>query len=190
MFVSFFFHLFLDQTYGDLTDYVYDKLNVTHSYGLELRPGDDEPNGFLLSSCEIIPTGREIMAALKAIMPILERENHAGVQVEGEEKQKKEEKKRENGRRSSSRRSEKRRDATKGKGTKRDQTRRVKTRKRESKQKGFDKIELIKTGRDKRQDGRDWTRGNMIILMEKRRQKTGRDQTRTTRYQRDLTRLN
>ena len=91
MFVCFFFfcHLFLDQTYGDLTDYVYDKLNVTHSYGLELRPGDDEPNGFLLSSCEIVPTGREIMAALKAITPILEKGKNAGVQVEGDEKQKK-----------------------------------------------------------------------------------------------------
>jgi len=65
---------FLDPTYGDLTDYVYDKLNVTHSYDLELRPGDNEPNGFLLSSCEIVPTGREIMAALKAITPILEKE--------------------------------------------------------------------------------------------------------------------
>lgn len=61
----------LDPTYGDLTDYVYDKLNVTHSYGLELRPGDNEPNGFLLPDCEIVPTGREIMAALKAITPIL-----------------------------------------------------------------------------------------------------------------------
>ena len=79
MFVCFFCHLFLDQTYGDLTDYVYDKLNVTHSYGLELRPGDDEPNGFLLSSCEIVPTGREIMAALKAITPILEKGKNAGV---------------------------------------------------------------------------------------------------------------
>ena len=61
----------LDPTYGDLTDYVYDKLNVTHSYGLELRPGDNEPNGFLLPDCEIVPIGREIMAALKAITPIL-----------------------------------------------------------------------------------------------------------------------
>ncbi len=63
----------LDPTYGDTVDYVYDKLNVIHSYGLELRPGDDDPNGFLLSPCEIISTGREIMAALKAITPILKR---------------------------------------------------------------------------------------------------------------------
>ena len=80
---------FLDKTCGDLTDYVYDKLNVTHSYGLELRPGDNEPNGFLLSSCEIVPTGREIMAALKAITPILEKEKNAGVKVKGDEKQNK-----------------------------------------------------------------------------------------------------
>ena len=85
----YFFHAFLDQTYGDSTDYVYDKLNVTHSYGLELRPGDNEPNGFLLSSCEIVPSGREILAALKAITPILEKEKNAGVKVEGDEKESK-----------------------------------------------------------------------------------------------------
>lgn len=72
----------LDPTYGDLTDYVYDKLNVTHSYGLELRPGDDEPNGFLLPDCEIVPTGREIMAALKAITPILTKRKIAAAKVE------------------------------------------------------------------------------------------------------------
>lgn len=62
---------------------------MTHSYGLELRPGDNEPNGFLLSSYEIVPTGREIMAALKAITPILEKEKNAGVKVKGDEKQNK-----------------------------------------------------------------------------------------------------
>ena len=62
---------YIDPAYGSLTDYVYDKLNVTHSYGLELRPGYDEANGFLLPDCQIVPTGREIMAALKAITPIL-----------------------------------------------------------------------------------------------------------------------
>ena len=74
----------LDPAYGDLTDYVYDKLNVTHSYGLELRPGENEPNGFLLPDCEIVPTGREIMAALKAITPILAKEIE---EVEEDEKQ-------------------------------------------------------------------------------------------------------
>ena len=62
---------------------------MTHSYGLELRPGDNEPNGFLLSSCEIVPTGREIMVALKAITPILVKEKNAGVKVERDEKQNK-----------------------------------------------------------------------------------------------------
>lgn len=63
---------------------------MTHSYGLELRPGDDEPNGFLLSDCEIIPTGREIMAALKAIAPILAQEKEADVKdVAGEIQNKK-----------------------------------------------------------------------------------------------------
>lgn len=86
--VCFFFMFVLDPTYGDLTDYVYDKLNVTHSYGLELRPGADEPNGFLLPDCEIVPTGREIMAALKAITPILEGKK-AGAKFDKDENQNK-----------------------------------------------------------------------------------------------------
>ncbi|KAJ7355144.1 corticosteroid- binding protein [Desmophyllum pertusum] len=61
-------------TYGDTIDYTYGNLGVIHSYCLELRPGENEPNGFLLPSCEIITTGREIMAALKAITPILANE--------------------------------------------------------------------------------------------------------------------
>lgn len=64
-----------DPTFGTSIDYTYDNLNITHSYVLELRPGDDDDNGFLLSACEIIPTGREIMAALKAITPILQEKN-------------------------------------------------------------------------------------------------------------------
>ena len=81
------FCFFIDPTCGDLTDYVYDKLNVTHSYGLELRPGENEPHGFLLPACEIVPTGREVMAALKAITPILAEEKKSGVKFEEDEKQ-------------------------------------------------------------------------------------------------------
>lgn len=87
--VCFFFMFVPDPTYGDLTDYVYDKLNVTHSYGLELRPGADEPNGFLLPDCEIVPTGREIMAALKAITPILAEGNKTGAKFDKDENQNK-----------------------------------------------------------------------------------------------------
>lgn len=88
-FLCVFFMFVLDPTYGDLTDYVYDKLNVTHSYGLELRPGADEPNGFLLPDCEIVPTGREIMAALKAITPILAEGNKTGAKFDKDENQNK-----------------------------------------------------------------------------------------------------
>lgn len=110
--VTYVFFLFiLDPTYGDSLDYVYDKLNVTHSYGLELRPGDDEPNGFLLSDCEIIPTGREIMAALKAIAPILAQEKEADVKdVAGEiqnKKRRQETKRRNQEKRDETRRNEK-----------------------------------------------------------------------------------
>jgi len=65
-------------TYGDTVDYTYDKLGVTHSYSVELRPGEDsgsDGQGFLLSACQIIPTGKEIVAALKAITPILAKES-------------------------------------------------------------------------------------------------------------------
>ena len=100
----------LDPAYGDLTDYVYDKLNVTHSYGLELRPGENEPNGFLLPDCEIVPTGTEIMAALKAITPILAKEIEEVEEVEEDEKQN--EKRRHAERRGKTTRNKTRRDET------------------------------------------------------------------------------
>ena len=63
--------------YGDSIDYTYDTLKVTHSYNPELRPTDDTADfdsGFLLTPCEIIATGNDMLAALKAIMPILAEE--------------------------------------------------------------------------------------------------------------------
>ena len=113
-----------DPTYGNSIDYAYDSLDVTHSYALELRPGDDDDNGFLLSACEIIPTGREIMAALKAITPILaegkesvvkngrskivkKEENRKGYKRRGEKRR--EEERRGEERRGEERREEKRR---------------------------------------------------------------------------------
>lgn len=71
---------------GDLIDYVYDKFNVIYFYGLELRLGDNELNGFLLFFCEIVFIGREIMVVLKVIMFILEKEKNVGVKVKGDEK--------------------------------------------------------------------------------------------------------
>ena len=69
-----FFFFVSDPTYGDSIDYVYGKLGVVHSYCLELRPGEENDNGFLVSACEINQTGGEILAALKAITPILAKE--------------------------------------------------------------------------------------------------------------------
>lgn len=103
---------------------------MTHSYGLELRPGDNEPNGFLLSSCEIVPTGREIMAALKAITPILEKEKNAGVKVEGGEKRNKMRRnanRQEEAQVEQARRDERQQKETRRGEKKRDKTRRVKT---------------------------------------------------------------
>jgi len=60
---------FSDPSYGGTVDYVYDSLGVTHSYTIELRPPDDgfSGKGFILPACQIIESGREIMAAFKAV---------------------------------------------------------------------------------------------------------------------------
>ena len=64
-----------DPAYGVTVDYVYDTLNVTHSYTVELRPaGENGRSGFLLPPCQIISTGNEMIAALKAITAILANE--------------------------------------------------------------------------------------------------------------------
>ena len=64
-----------DPAYGVTVDYVYDTLNVTHSYTVELRPTDKKDRiGFLLPPCQIISTGNEMIAALKAITAILAKE--------------------------------------------------------------------------------------------------------------------
>lgn len=60
---------FSDPVYGGTVDYVYDTLGVTHSYTIELRPpaGFSE-KGFILPACQIVQSGREIMAAFKALI--------------------------------------------------------------------------------------------------------------------------
>ena len=62
---------FSDPAYGITIDYVYDTLGVAHSYTIELRPSDEDDNGFILPACQIIDSGKEIMAAFKAITPIM-----------------------------------------------------------------------------------------------------------------------
>ena len=66
---------FSDPAYGVTVDYTYDRLGVTHSYVIELRPSESADNGgesgFILPACQIIDSGREIMAAFKAITPFM-----------------------------------------------------------------------------------------------------------------------
>ena len=67
--------LFSDSAYGGTVDYTYDGLGVTHTYTIELRPSESADNGdesgFILPACQIIDSGREIMAAFKAITPVM-----------------------------------------------------------------------------------------------------------------------
>ena len=60
---------FSDPVYGGTIDYVYDTLGVTHSYTMELRPpANFSGKGFILPACQITESGREIMAAFKALI--------------------------------------------------------------------------------------------------------------------------
>ena len=71
---------FTDAEYGCTFDFTYDILKVRHSYSAELRPSQKEGEaegsgrGFMLSPCDIIPTGNEMFAALKAVTPIFAQE--------------------------------------------------------------------------------------------------------------------
>ena len=70
----FFFFPLTDPTSGNSIDYTYDKLGVVHSYCVELRPGEEDRQGFFASACEISQTGREILVAFRAITPILAKQ--------------------------------------------------------------------------------------------------------------------
>ncbi|EDO46924.1 predicted protein [Nematostella vectensis] len=54
-------------TAGDTTDWTYGVLGCVHSYCVELRPTGNPP-GFILPPAQIIPTGQETFAALKALV--------------------------------------------------------------------------------------------------------------------------
>ncbi|KAK3740610.1 hypothetical protein QZH41_009715, partial [Actinostola sp. cb2023] len=60
------FCLFSDATTGGTMDWVTARLGVTYSYGLELR--DTGRYGFALPANQIIPTGKETFAAIKAMV--------------------------------------------------------------------------------------------------------------------------
>jgi len=51
---------------GSSADFAYDSANVTYPYGVELR--DTGQFGFLLPASQIIPTGEEIWASVKAMV--------------------------------------------------------------------------------------------------------------------------
>lgn len=61
----------LEPITGAALDFIHDKLNVTHSYAVELRPLSEESGGFLLPPDQIEPTFQEFfngfMASIKEI---------------------------------------------------------------------------------------------------------------------------
>ena len=56
-----FFYVFLAPITGAALDFIHDKLNVTHSYAVELRPTSQENGGFLLPPDQIEPTFQEFL---------------------------------------------------------------------------------------------------------------------------------
>ena len=51
---------------GAALDFIHDKLNVTHSYAVELRPTSQENGGFLLPPDQIEPTFQEFFNGFTA----------------------------------------------------------------------------------------------------------------------------
>ncbi|CAF4125874.1 unnamed protein product [Rotaria socialis] len=60
---------------GSSIDWTYGALNITFSYGVELR--DTGTFGFLLPADQIIPTGEETLAALSALLRYIEKHVYA-----------------------------------------------------------------------------------------------------------------
>lgn len=128
---------------------------MTHSYGLELRPGDNEPNGFLLSSCEIVPTGREInYGSPKGDHAYLRKGKMLVLKSrEMKSKTRREETQTGKRRRKYKKRGETRRDTTKENETRQDekildQTRKTRKKKRAYRRELKTKKTLFETGRD------------------------------------------
>lgn len=63
---SFFYYYFFIKFTGSSDDWAKGKAGIKYSYTVELR--DKGRYGFLLPSTQIIPTGRETFAAIKAIV--------------------------------------------------------------------------------------------------------------------------
>ena len=60
---------------GAAIDYVHDKLNVTHSYLVELRPTTEQAGGFLLPPNQIEPTFQEFFNGFIASIKEIDRQN-------------------------------------------------------------------------------------------------------------------
>ena len=60
---------------GAAIDYVHDKLNVTHSYLVELRPATEQAGGFLLPPNQIEPTFQEFFNGFIASIKEIDRQN-------------------------------------------------------------------------------------------------------------------
>merc|ERR1712168_130671 len=64
----------LYQTSGDSLDWVYGRLGIVHSYGVELRPTMNHRRGFRYSSNATIPTGQDLMVGVLTLSKSLLRE--------------------------------------------------------------------------------------------------------------------
>ena len=60
---------------GAALDYIHDKLNVTHSYTVELRPISQEKGGFLLPPDQIEPTFQEFLNGFMASIKEINKQN-------------------------------------------------------------------------------------------------------------------
>jgi len=58
---------------GSSVDYTYAKLNVTYSFAVELR--DRGRYGFLLPPNQIVPSGKELVKAVTAMIQAVQKEN-------------------------------------------------------------------------------------------------------------------
>ncbi|XP_047136299.1 carboxypeptidase B isoform X1 [Hydra vulgaris] len=66
------------QTSGDALDWVYGRLGIVHTYGVELRPTLQIKNGFVYSRLAIVLSGEDLMVGLKELSKVmLEEEKNA-----------------------------------------------------------------------------------------------------------------
>ena len=74
---KFHFRCFLDYTSGDSIDWVYGRLRVVHSYGIELRPTLNHRQGFRFPPKEIVDSGTDLMVGLVTLAEYMLAEENA-----------------------------------------------------------------------------------------------------------------